>query len=66
MRVVRQLSTRQLNREQQAMIIQHYYVRKYGPATNPDGVTGTVGAAEYTEWQPYANIVHNAQAAAAA
>jgi hypothetical protein len=54
------------NREQQAMIIQHYYMRKYGPATNPDNTTNTVGAAEYTEWLPYANIVHNAPAASIA
>jgi hypothetical protein len=38
------------NREQQAMIIQHYYVRRFG--SNPP--------LEYTEWQPYANLVYAA------
>lgn len=35
------------NREQQAMIIQHYYVRRY---EKPDS--------DYTAWQPYADVVY--------
>jgi hypothetical protein len=42
------------NREQQAMIIQHYWVRRYSEQK------------EYAEWQPYADIVHSGPAAAAA
>jgi len=34
------------NREQQAQIIMHYFVRRYEKAL------------DYTAWQPYANIVH--------
>ncbi len=37
----------EFNREQQAMIIQHYYVRRY---EEPDS--------DYTAWQPYADVVH--------
>jgi len=42
------------NREQQAMIIQHYWMRRYSENK------------EYTEWQPYADIVHSGPATAAA
>ena len=34
------------NREQQAMIIQHYYVRRYEDAV------------DYTAWLPYAKLVY--------
>jgi len=45
------------NREQEAMIIQHYWMRRFGPAAT---------RAEYTEWQPYADIVHQGPAVASA
>jgi len=35
------------NREQQAEIIQHYYVRKYETPVH-----------DYAAWQPYADVVH--------
>jgi hypothetical protein len=54
------------NREQQAMIIQHYWVRKYGNPTYQENGQTLVGQAEYTEWQPYANLVHSGPVAAAA
>jgi hypothetical protein len=38
------------NAEQQAMIIQHYYVRRYVKSPPLD----------FTAWQPYANLVHTA------
>jgi hypothetical protein len=42
------------NREQQAMIIQHYWMRRYSEHK------------EYTEWQPYADVVRSGPLAAAA
>ncbi len=38
----------EFNREQQAMIIQHYHVRRYEEKPTSD----------YTAWQPYADVVH--------
>jgi hypothetical protein len=37
------------NHEQQAMIIEHYYIRRY---------VRNLPESDYTEWQPYANAVH--------
>jgi len=36
----------QFNREQQAQIVMHYYVRKF------------VSSLDFTAWQPYADLVH--------
>ena len=38
------------NREQQAQIVMHYWVRRYGQGANPP--------LPYVEWQPYADVVH--------
>jgi len=49
------------NREQQAMIIQHFYARKNGlPKTNDHPA---FAPQEFTEWQPYADLVKHAAAA---
>jgi len=40
------------NREQQAQIVEHYFMRRFFDPTKPDGT-----AREYTEWQPYAQQV---------
>ena len=49
------------NREQQATIIQHFYARKNGlPKTDKHAA---LPPREFTEWQPYADLVKNAIAA---
>jgi hypothetical protein len=41
------------NREQQASIVEHYFVRRFFDPTRIDGTTR-----DFAPWQPYADVVH--------